>query len=292
MSDDGLDGVRMRVREVIRTSGRSQRQFGDAVGLEPTKLSKSLTGVRRFTPTELVRIAEYGGVPVNWLLNGKHEDIPRSVPPARAPVSAPPRVVGRPLPGAGHSRERQIIEATHRLIAEAGYYSVRVADVAAACGTSTATVHYYFPTLRALLNAALRHQVQVAFDRQVAGLHDIADPVARLHRLIELQLPHAGRVRQEWSIWLQMWAAATLDDDMRALYRDFYNRWHGVLADTLREGQEQGAFRDFDVVTMTTRLTALIDGLGIQVLVDKSDALVADMRRTLYSVIEADVLKR
>lgn len=289
-----LDKVRLRVREVIRRSGRSQRQFGDAIGMEPTKLSKSLTGVRRFTPTELVTIADFTGVPVNWLLNGQSADAPTPLNQPRSVAVPAPAIPGgakRPLPAPGYSRERQIIEATHRLIAEAGYYSVRVADVAAACGTSTATVHYYFPTLRALLTAALRHQVQVAFDRQVAGLHDIADPVERLHRLIDLQLPHAGHVRQEWSIWLQMWAAASLDTRMRALYRDFYQRWHEVLADTLREGQDQGAFRAFDVVTMTTRLTALIDGLGIQVLVGKSDTLVADMRRTLYGVIEADVLK-
>lgn len=59
-----------RVREQIRTSGRSQRAFALDVGLDDSKLSKSLAGTRRFSSLDLARIAELCGVTVDWLITG------------------------------------------------------------------------------------------------------------------------------------------------------------------------------------------------------------------------------
>lgn len=57
-----------RVRELVERSGGSQREFAERVGLDNAKMSKSLNGVRRFTSLDLARIAEAGGVTVDWLL--------------------------------------------------------------------------------------------------------------------------------------------------------------------------------------------------------------------------------
>lgn len=60
-----------RVREVIAASGLSQAEFASAVGLDAPKLSKSLSGVRRFTSSDVAHIAEVGNVSVDWLLGGE-----------------------------------------------------------------------------------------------------------------------------------------------------------------------------------------------------------------------------
>lgn len=57
-----------RIRQVIATSGMNQGEFARAVGLDAPKLSKSLAGIRRFTSSDVARIAEVGGVSVDWLL--------------------------------------------------------------------------------------------------------------------------------------------------------------------------------------------------------------------------------
>jgi len=67
------DDLRARVRQVIDASGRSQAAFAQAIGLEPTKLSKALAGTRRFTPLELALIAEEGRTSTDWLLGGAPE---------------------------------------------------------------------------------------------------------------------------------------------------------------------------------------------------------------------------
>lgn len=42
--------LRDRVRDVLREHSGSQRSFAEQIGLDATKLSKSLAGTRRFTP--------------------------------------------------------------------------------------------------------------------------------------------------------------------------------------------------------------------------------------------------
>lgn len=60
-----------RVRSVIERVAESQAAFGEMVGISKDKLSKSLSGTRRFTSLELAMIADVGGVTVDWLLTGR-----------------------------------------------------------------------------------------------------------------------------------------------------------------------------------------------------------------------------
>lgn len=64
-----------RVRDLIRMSGRNQRVFATEVGLDDSKLSKSLAGSRRFTSSELARIAELCHVTVDWLISGDEPEL-------------------------------------------------------------------------------------------------------------------------------------------------------------------------------------------------------------------------
>ncbi|MBF4635783.1 ImmA/IrrE family metallo-endopeptidase [Agreia pratensis] len=59
-----------RVRQVIADTGRTDRDFAESIGIDNTKLSKSLTGKRKFSSLELALIAEAGARTVDWLLSG------------------------------------------------------------------------------------------------------------------------------------------------------------------------------------------------------------------------------
>ena len=60
-----------RVRDLIQASGLSQRDFALRIGLDDSKLSKSLGGTRRFSSLDLARIAEACDVTVDWLITGE-----------------------------------------------------------------------------------------------------------------------------------------------------------------------------------------------------------------------------
>ncbi|MFE1230457.1 ImmA/IrrE family metallo-endopeptidase [Streptomyces sp. NPDC058745] len=60
-----------RVREVIGRAGPTQAAQAERLGMSPDKLSKSLSGVRRFTSLELALLAEAAGTTVDWLISGR-----------------------------------------------------------------------------------------------------------------------------------------------------------------------------------------------------------------------------
>lgn len=281
---DEADELRERVRALIRAAPGAQREFARAIGLDETKLSKALAGKRRFSPHELVRVAGHSGVTVNWLLNGSDDASTVTAVPEPTTRST------RTSPDEPQSElRRRILETAWQLIAERGYHHVDLADVANACGTTQAKIDDHFPTRADLLDEALRRNVKLAFDRQVAELHSIGDAHDRLLRLVELQLPTEGLLRAEWSIWLQVWNESALDPAMRALYWDSYNRWFRTIAMTIRDGQRQGVFRRRDPDQVAAQLTGLIDGLGIQVLTGKPGSSVHAMRVHLQDFIERTI---
>jgi Zn-dependent peptidase ImmA (M78 family)/transcriptional regulator with XRE-family HTH domain len=59
------------VLSLIEASGLTRREFGQQVGLDESKMSKSLSGGRRFSSIDLARIADLCKVTVDWLITGE-----------------------------------------------------------------------------------------------------------------------------------------------------------------------------------------------------------------------------
>ena len=162
--------------------------------------------------------------------------------------------------------------------------------MAAAAGTSSAAVHYHFDGKDALLDQALRHNVELAFARQSAALGTVTDPHERLLRLLDLQMPAGPVLEPEWSIWMQVWVEAVVDAGRRELYAQAQDRWFRTVLLTLRDGVEAGAFRaDMDPGLRARQLTGLVDGLGVGVMTEASRA--ADMRAALHDFIRHTILR-
>ena len=183
--------------------------------------------------------------------------------------------------GVEDARKLEILQATWQLIAERGYHEVRVADIAKAVGTSTGTVHYHFPGKQDVLVEALRYCVQQAFARQSEELRKHTDARERLLRLVDMQLPRPGQVRDEWSVWAQFWAEAALRPELRPTHNDFYDRWRTAVRRIVGQGIEQGVFREVDPDAFALHLSALTDGLAIQVLTGSPHVSVTRMRDVL-----------
>lgn len=59
-----------RVDSILQATRKSKKDFAAAIGIDGPKLTKSLSGDRRFTSLELALIAELGETSVDWLLTG------------------------------------------------------------------------------------------------------------------------------------------------------------------------------------------------------------------------------
>lgn len=77
-----------RVREILDSTGMKNSEIAGAIATTPDKLSKSLSGVRKFTTTELALLAELAGTTVEWILTGRHRASPAIA--ARTAMAAAP----------------------------------------------------------------------------------------------------------------------------------------------------------------------------------------------------------
>ncbi|QPP07098.1 TetR family transcriptional regulator [Streptomyces bathyalis] len=259
---DAVGDVSARVRQVIGEVGCSQREFARRIVMDPSKLSRSLGGSRRFTVAELARIADAGDVDAAWLLGSGAGAGARSGPRrgngdagGNAASAAPEG--GRPL---------QIVRETVRLIAESGFHAVRVSDIAEACETSTAAIHYHFPGRAELLEAAIRWCMDEDTARRAARTAEARDAADELRQLIDLQIPSSPQQRRQWLVWLDLWAEAARSTAVGQLHVDYYRQWRTTVADVIRRGITQGVFREVDPEFAALHLTALIDGLAAQAL--------------------------
>lgn len=268
---EGSGATGLRVRDAIRRSGLKQRKIASLIGIDETKLSKALSGRRRFTADELLGVATATGVTVRWLLGDESQ------------VSAlPPNSAAAAANDDDANPKRTIAEAAWTLFGRYGFDAVRIADIAAASGVSAPSIHYYFANKAELFDAALDYSVKLAFDRQIAWLDDITDPAQRLERLLKLQSPLGRTERGEWSIWLQTWTRMTLEGSALSNYRLSYERWSRTVQTTLEDGQRTGCFRAGDPRAMADELTSLLDGLGIKVLTGVMDTETFSRRLRAY----------
>lgn len=190
-----------------------------------------------------------------------------------------------PRPSVEAQRREDVLEVTWELIIEVGPANVRIADIAARTGTSTATVHYYFKTKSEVLEETFRYAVEESRRRSEAALEGVQDPWDRLVALIDAQLPQ-GQGRRAWALWLQLWSEALVDASLRTLNQEAYQRWADLMESIVCDGQHSGRFREIPAGDFVIRLLTMMDGLAIQMLMDADEIDVEQSRRLLLGFVQ------
>lgn len=252
-------------RAAIQAAGLKHRDVAATLGIDASKLSKSLSGVRKFKPEELRRLAEITGVDAECLQS------PPTYPGSDEQAHPNPRTSGEE-----HARrKRHIVDAAWPLFTARGYHAVTVADLAAAAGMSTSAVHYYFPAKNDVFIETLGVCAQQAALRR-AFVHDIADPAERLLRFAEVQLDGSPESMREWTTWAQFWASALAFSDAQQATAAAYAQWQQGLRDIVEDGIAAGRFYQGNPEDMVNAVTAMLDGFGVRML---SGVLTAQQAR-------------
>lgn len=191
---------------------------------------------------------------------------------------AEPAVAGDGRLARGEEARRQILDAAVEVLAEDRIAGVSVAAVARRAGVSRALVHYHFETHAALLGAAIEATYRVAR----SGVTDVGGPrldaLAALAAKVEASLPIGSVSRLEWELWVDLWAGAVRDPELRSIAVGVYERLHAVLATIVERGVEEGLLHPGHVGSAVDRILALMDGYGVRVLLG-DPAIVADEAR-------------
>jgi hypothetical protein len=67
-----------------------------------------------------------------------------------------------------------------------------------------------------------------------------------------------------WRLWIEGWAAALREPALREVTQGLDRQWKAAITEVVAEGVAAGEFRCPDPAATALRLTALLDGLAVQ----------------------------
>ena len=174
---------------------------------------------------------------------------------------------GAEAPGTADQRREQMLHAALAVISARGYADTRIADVAERAGVSPALVIYYFKTKDQLLTEAIRYYEDNWYavgQRRMEGLPSAA---ARIEEFVAMSCLNESDPAPEssWQLWLDFWAQAARNEEVASVRRKSDERWREVIGSLVQQGQEAGEFRAVDAASFAICLSALLDGLAIQI---------------------------
>jgi AcrR family transcriptional regulator len=189
-------------------------------------------------------------------------------------------------------RRRLIVEAAVPLIAERGYASVGVRDVAAAAGVSVGTVTYHFGSVQEILSEAMVLHIE----RYYAALSEAAAQAAGAAEALRMLVDalFTEDTDRHWRMWFDYWNAGDQDPD-QAFARgqaERYEAWHAQIRELAERGVDEGEFSSDDLGGFAVRFAALADGLALQRLRQAPPLSTEDARRHLNRLIETELRRR
>jgi AcrR family transcriptional regulator len=159
-------------------------------------------------------------------------------------------------------RERALASA-ERLVAVHGFERVRLRDIAKDAGVSIGSLQHYFETRDGLLRATFLWSAGRRVREWAAAAERGEDPWERLVALLERALQE-DEFKVRSTIWIEFCAAASRDEEIRAVMAELYDQWRAPLKEAIAEGIAAGMFDPaVPVDHVVDILAAQIDGVEV-----------------------------
>ncbi|MBU1515872.1 MAG: TetR family transcriptional regulator [Alphaproteobacteria bacterium] len=170
-----------------------------------------------------------------------------------------------------HDQRREIFAAAAlRVIMREGIIGLTVREVAKEAGFTTGALTHYFQSKDQLLIQASEHSstlVRARMERAAAA----PSAIEAIRKVVMLALPLTPELRGYWRIWVGYWERSSYDADVARVMGLRYDEWRGRLTSLLARGQQEGEVSaQLDITQAADALVAMIDGIGVQVLLGVS----------------------
>ncbi|OKJ14090.1 TetR/AcrR family transcriptional regulator [Kitasatospora sp. CB01950] len=162
------------------------------------------------------------------------------------------------------SRKTSILEASARVIARRGVRGLRVEELAAEAGVSTALIYYHFKDRTGILRQTLEF-INDRAGRYTAVREAGAPPLGpreELEHALLLELQDVPEVRENSVAWGELRASAVFDDSLREDLARATLVWVQEIAELL--GRVRPMTPAPELAAAAERLTALLEGLSMR----------------------------
>jgi AcrR family transcriptional regulator len=175
----------------------------------------------------------------------------------------------RPVPkfhrAAPAVRREALVDATLRCLKQYGHQGVSVRRISAAAGVSIGLINHHFPSKSGLVAEAYETLSASLLDstRQQAE-NEAGSPRDRLSGFLRGSFTPEILDPQIFNVWLVFWSMIAHSPEIRAVHDRTYGKYRSVLESFLAQLMESGAAPPFKVRPAAIALSALLDGLWVE----------------------------
>ncbi|HJZ01934.1 MAG TPA: TetR/AcrR family transcriptional regulator [Streptosporangiaceae bacterium] len=180
-------------------------------------------------------------------------------------------------------RRRELVAATWAVVAAEGIEAATVRRIAEEAGCTTGRITHYFADKEEVLVAALRQVHRAAGKRMLAAIGPRSGLEA-LRAVLAEALPLDQKRILEWRVWLAFWGSAATSTSLQAEQHQRYREWRGLLKRVLATAQLSA---DIDLDRLVDQIVALVDGFGLQGVLDPQHPQLEQLASRLNGAVDA-----
>jgi AcrR family transcriptional regulator len=139
-------------------------------------------------------------------------------------------------------RKRQLLTHAKQLFVTLGYQNTTTEKIAGAAGVSEPVLYRHFESKKVLFLEVLQEIRQATLERWQSEAAGLADPLAKLHAIMDRYLGSTREHALEFRI-MHRTLMETEDAEILSLLRAFYLDSERLLGEIISAGQQTGVFR-------------------------------------------------
>ncbi len=170
---------------------------------------------------------------------------------------------------ASDKKAQLILAAARTVLARQGFAATTISQVAAEAGVSRGLLHYHFKNKEELLAQVVRANVETSValvEHMFVASTTAAEVAAGLTRALRGMLEDSPEF---FYLFFESWALARQSPLVSTELRSLYRRFREAMADGLAALDERGVIAPGQPIDgVAAVLTALVDGLGLQLITE------------------------
>ena len=204
---------------------------------------------------------------------------------SQSTIRDPARRNGVPRDEAEDARRVQLIEVTIDSLAEVGFVSTTLAEIAGRAGVSPGLVAHYFGDKDGLLEAAFRTIARVVAVRMRERFALARTPRARVQAVIDANLGPENFDRRIGNAWLAFWGQVLHFEGLKRVQRAYQVRMLSNLRSDLRRMIPAEAAH-----SLAAMIAAMIDGVWLRAALSEWQEADSESARALLTAFVDDRL--
>lgn len=178
-------------------------------------------------------------------------------------------------------RHEEFIEATIIAVHKRGYAVVTMAEIAREAGSSAASINYYFGSKEGLMEATMRHLLNLLKSSMIRLYAQAETPKERLLAVMDANFADDLFTVEKCSIWMQFWANAPYSKRLSRIHRINRYRVHSHFSAELKRLLPKD-----QVETARSALQSYMDGVWLEAAQSEVPLDPEGARRAAHRVVD------